>query len=50
MVCMYEMMDVNKIYIGNYFTIFISQTIIMYTLNIHSVFVNYISMGLWGKG
>ena len=47
---MYEMMDVNNIYIGNYFTIFISQTIIMYTLNIHSVFVNYISMGLWGKG
>ena len=38
-----EMMDVNEIYMGNHFTMFISQTITMYTLNIHSVLVNYIS-------
>ena len=28
------MMDVNEIYMGNHFTIFVSQTITMYTLNI----------------
>ena len=37
------MMDVNEIYIGNHFTVSVSQTITMYTLNIHSVFVNYVS-------
>ena len=32
-----EMMNVIKIYCGNHFTMYVSQTIMLYTLNLYSV-------------
>lgn len=32
----YEMMDANKAYSGNHFTIYVSQTTMLYTFNLHN--------------
>ena len=33
---LHEVMDINKTYCGNHFTIYFSQTIMQYTLNLYS--------------
>ena len=36
-VCLYEMMNVNQTFCDDHFTIYLSQIIVLYTLNLHSV-------------
>ena len=35
--CLYEMVDVEQIYCDNHFMIFVSQIIMLYTLNLYPV-------------
>ena len=33
---LYEVMNVNSVYCGNHFTIYVTQIIMLHTLNLHS--------------
>ena len=39
-------MDVNQTYCGYHFTIYVSQAITLYTLNLYSAYVNHYSLKL----
>lgn len=40
------MIDAKETYCGHHFTIFMSQTIILFTLNLYNDYINYISIKL----